>query len=46
MKNMLQRIKSSVDEAEDHVSNLGGKKAENTQSEQQKERKIQKMRIL
>ena len=42
MKNNLQGIKSRVDEDENQLSNLKYKKAKNTQSEQQKEKRIQK----
>ena len=40
MKNNLQGIKSRVDEAKKEISDLEYKEAENTQSEQQKEKKI------
>ena len=43
MKITLQGMNSRLDKAEDWVSNLKDKVAENTQSEQQKESK--KMRI-
>ena len=36
MKNTLQGINSGVDEAEDQIRDLKDKKAENTQSKQQK----------
>ena len=39
MKNTLQGIDSGVDEAEDQISKLEHKEAENTQSEQQKRKK-------
>ena len=45
MKNTLE-ISSILDEAEDQISNLGEKVAENTQSEQQQEKRIQKKRIV
>ena len=38
MKNNLQGINSTVDEAENQISNLEYKEAKNTQSEQQKEK--------
>ena len=41
MKDTLQNINSEVDKAEDQIRNLEHKKAENTQSEQQKENRIQ-----
>ena len=40
MKNNLQGIKSRVDEAKKEISDLEYKEAENTQSEQQKEKRI------
>ena len=46
MKNTLQGIDSNVDEAEYQISNLGYKEAENIQSEQEKEKIIQNMRVL
>ena len=47
IKNTLWGFNSRVDEAEDQISNLKDKGAENTQSEQQKEKRIQKrMRIV
>ena len=39
IKNTLWRINSGVDEAEDHIRGLEHKEAENTQSEQQKEKR-------
>ena len=39
MKNKLQGIYCMVDEAENQISNLKNKVEENTQSEQQKEKK-------
>ena len=42
MKNTLQGIISRVDETDDQISNLEVKEAENTQSEQQNEKIIQK----
>ena len=40
MKNTLEGINSRLDEAEDQISNLVGKIAENTQSEHQKEKRF------
>ena len=40
MRNTLQGINSGVDEVEDQIRDLEGKEAENTQSEQQKEKRI------
>ena len=40
--NNLQGINSSVDEAENQISNLGYKEAKNVQSEEQKETKESK----
>ena len=45
MKNNLQGINSRVHEAENQISDLEYKETKNTQSEQQKEKRIQKMRI-
>ena len=42
MKTILQGINSGADEAEDQIRDLEGKKPENIQSEQQKEKIIQK----
>ena len=42
MKNTLERINSRIDEAENGISNLEDKIAENTQSEQPQEKEIQK----
>ena len=42
IKNTLQGINSGADEAEDQIRDLEGKKPENIQSEQQKEKIIQK----
>ena len=42
MKNTLQGINSGVDEAEEDIRDLDNKEAEYTQSEQKKEKKIQK----
>ena len=42
MKNNLQGINSGVGEAEDQIKNVEHKEAENTQSEQQKEKGIPK----
>lgn len=44
MKNNLQVFNSRVDEAENQVSNLEYKEAENTQSKQQREKR--KVRIM
>lgn len=44
MKNNLQGFNSRVDEAENQVSNLEYKEAENTQSKQQREKR--KVRIM
>ena len=46
MKNNLQGISSRVDEAENQISDLEYKEAENTQSEQQEETRIQNRRIV
>ena len=46
MKNMLQGISNGVDEAEDQIRDLEYKKTENTQSEQQKEKRTPKIRIV
>ena len=46
MKNNLQGINSRVDEAENQISDLEYKEAKNTQSEQQEEKRIKKMRIV
>ena len=46
MKNKLQGINRRADEAENQVSDLESKEAENTQSEQQKEKRIRKMSIV
>ena len=40
MKSTLQGINSGVDEVEDQIRDLEDKEAENTQSEQQKEKRI------
>ena len=40
MKNTLQGTNSVVDEAKDQIRDLEDKEAENTQSEQQKEKRI------
>ena len=42
MKNTLQGINSGIDQAENQVSNLDYNETKNTQSEQQKEKRIQK----
>ena len=42
MKTASQRINSEADEAEDQIRYKKNKKAENTQSEEQKEKRIQK----
>ena len=44
MNNNLQGINSRVDEAKNQISNLEYKEAKDTQSDQQKEKKL-KMRI-
>ena len=41
MKNTLEGINSTLDEAEDLISILEGKVAENTQSEQEQEKRTQ-----
>ena len=41
MKNTLQDINTGVDKAEDHIKDLEEKEAEDTQSKQQKENRIQ-----
>ena len=41
-KNTLQGINSRADEAEKQINSLENKETENTQSEQQKEKRIQK----
>ena len=41
IKNNLQGINSRVHDAENQISNLEYKEAKNTQSEQQKEKRIQ-----
>ena len=46
IKNNLQGNNSRVDEAENQSNDLEHKEAENNQSEQQKEKRIQKMRIV
>lgn len=38
----LERINSRVDEAKDQISDLEDRVAENTESEQQKEKRLQK----
>ena len=43
---ILQGISSRENEAKNQISNLEYKEAENTQSEQQKEKRILKMRIV
>ena len=42
MKTTLQGINSRVDEAENQINGLEHKEAENNQSEQQEEKRIQK----
>ena len=42
MKNNLQEVNSRVNEAENHINYLEYKEAKNAQSEQQKEKRIQK----
>ena len=44
MKNNLQGIDITVDEAENQISNLEYKEAENNQSEQHKEKRIKKIK--
>ena len=46
IKNNLQGINSRVDEAENQINDLEHKEAKNKQSEQQEEKRIQKMRIV
>ena len=46
IKNALQGINNRVDEANNQISDLEYKKAENTQLEQQKEKKIEKIRTV
>ena len=46
MKNTFQGINSGVDEPENQVRDLEDKEAENTQSEQQKEKRIKNMRVV
>ena len=46
MKNTLHEIKNRLDEAEDWIRDLVEKVEENTQSEQQKEKRIHKVRIV
>ena len=46
MKNTLQGINRDRDETEDKIRDLKDKGAENTQSEQQKEKRILKIRIV
>ena len=46
MKNTLKEFNSRLDEAENQISNFKDKVAENTQSEQQKEQRIQKLKIV
>ena len=46
MKNVLEEISSRVAEAEHQISDLEDKVAENTQSEDQKEKNNKKMRIV
>ena len=40
MKNTLEKLNNRLDEAEDQISDLEDKVAENTQSEQQQEKRI------
>ena len=46
INNTLEGINTRLDETEDQVSNLEDKVEKNTQVEQQKEKKLQKMRAL
>ena len=45
MKNNSQGINSRVDEAENQINDLEYKEAKNTQSKQQEEKRIPKMRL-
>ena len=46
MKNNLQGINSRVDEAENQISDLEYKETKISQSEQQKEKEIKKMKTV
>ena len=46
IKNNLQRNNSRVDEAENQINDLEHKEAKNNQSEQQEEKRIQKIRMI
>ena len=46
IKNNLQRNNSRADEAQNQINDLEHKEAKNNQSEQQKENRIQKTRIV
>ena len=46
MKTTLEGIISTLDEAEDWISNLEGNIVENTQMNSKKEKRIKKMRIV
>ena len=46
MKNTLLAVKYRVDEAEDQIKDLEYKEAKNTQSQQQKEKRIKKIKIM
>ena len=46
IKNNLQGNNSRVEEAENRINDLEHKEAKNNQSEQQEEKRIQKMRIV
>ena len=46
IKNALEGINNRLDEAEDQISNSEEKGAENTQSEQHKEKELLKMRMV
>ena len=46
IKNNWQGINSRVDEAENQINDLEHKEAKNNQSEQQEEKRIQKIRIV
>ena len=46
IKNNLQGNNSRVEEAENQINDLEHKEAKNNQSEQEEEKRIQKMRIV
>ena len=46
MKSNLQGINSRVDEAKNQIRDLEYKEAKNIQSEQQEEKRIQKVRVV